>query len=106
MTQEEFVRFISAEYGHPIYKTREILKDMLDGMCLAFEEGNTEIQFLGYGTLSAKLRTARIGRNASTGQPIEIPPKHVPHFKPGIRLNDAIRKGFDMPRKKRGARHT
>jgi nucleoid DNA-binding protein len=46
--------------------------------------------FVGFGTFSTSHRSAREGRNPSTGATIQIPAKTVVKFKPGKALSDAV----------------
>ncbi len=46
--------------------------------------------FVGFGTFSTTRRSARDGRNPSTGATIKIPAKTVVKFKPGKALSDAV----------------
>jgi DNA-binding protein HU-beta len=38
----------------------------------------------GFGTFEPRERRARIGRNPQTGEPVPIPPRVVPSFRPGL----------------------
>ena len=38
-------------------------------------------------------RDARTGRNPRTGVTVDIPPKRVPHFKPGKALRERVDRG-------------
>jgi integration host factor subunit beta len=40
------------------------------------------IEIRGFGSFCVRTRPARIGRNPSTGEPLEIPEKRLPHFRP------------------------
>ncbi|MCL2084983.1 MAG: HU family DNA-binding protein [Oscillospiraceae bacterium] len=52
------------------------------------EEG--KVQLVGFGAFEVKNRSARMGRNPKTKEPIQIPASKVPVFKPGKALKDAI----------------
>jgi integration host factor subunit beta len=53
------------------------------------EGGRVELR--GFGAFSTRGRDPRKGRNPRTGEPVEVPGKRVPYFKPGkemrLRLN-------------------
>jgi DNA-binding protein HU-beta len=49
-----------------------------------------EIRLVGFGTFSVSTRAATEGRNPKTGDPISIPERKVPKFKPGKQLKDAV----------------
>ena len=48
------------------------------------------VGLIGFGTFEVRDRKARSGRNPQTGEPIQIPAKKVPAFKPGKKLRMAV----------------
>lgn len=44
----------------------------------------------GFGTFERRERRARIGRNPQTGDPVPIPPRPVPTFRPGLSFRKAV----------------
>jgi integration host factor subunit beta len=48
------------------------------------------IEIRGFGSFSLHKRPQRIGRNPKTGEPVALPEKHVPHFKPGKEMRDRV----------------
>jgi len=44
----------------------------------------------GFGSFRVRERGARRGRNPKTGDPVSIPAKRVPYFKPGKELKELI----------------
>jgi len=44
----------------------------------------------GFGTFERRERRARIGRNPQTGDPVPIPPRAVPTFRPGTGFRDSV----------------
>ena len=48
------------------------------------------VGLIGFGTFEVKTRAPREGRNPQTGDPIRIPEKKVPTFKPGKQLREAV----------------
>src|ERR1043165_9176251 len=49
-----------------------------------------EIELRGFGSFRVRERGARRGRNPKTGDPVSIPAKRVPYFKPGKELKELI----------------
>lgn len=68
------------------------LNSLLDGITAALRSGKS-VSLLGFGTFSVKARSARIGRNPKTGEPINIGAANVPGFKAGKALKDAVNSG-------------
>lgn len=50
-----------------------------------------EVSIAGLGIFSAKMRSARTGRNPRTGETVEIPAVRVPKFRAAKALKDAVR---------------
>jgi integration host factor subunit beta len=62
-----------------------ILSEILAQIVSALNRGE-EIELRGFGSFRVKHRPARRGRNPKTGEPVDIPAKQVPFFKPGKEL--------------------
>ena len=54
-------------------------------------KGGDKVQLVGFGSFEAKERSARVGRNPRTGEPMTYTACKVPVFKPGKALKDTIR---------------
>jgi len=52
------------------------------------EGGRVELR--GFGTFSTRQREGRTGRNPRTGDPVKVPPKRVPYFKPGKEMRERL----------------
>ena len=48
------------------------------------------IEIRGFGSFSVSHRAQRLGRNQRNDESVAIPEKHVPHFKPGKALREAV----------------
>lgn len=69
------------------------VKTLLEHMSQALESGE-RIEIRGFGSFSLHYRPPRMGRNPKTGDPVSLPSKHVPHFKPGKELRDRVNNGL------------
>jgi DNA-binding protein HU-beta len=49
-----------------------------------------KVTLIELGTFSVVTRAARTGRNPSTGEPMDIPAKDVPKFRPGTQLKGKV----------------
>lgn len=49
-----------------------------------------KIELRGFGSFRVRSRGGRRGRNPKTGDPVDIPAKRVPYFKPGKELKELI----------------
>ncbi|MEW4449473.1 integration host factor subunit beta [Qipengyuania sp. JC766] len=52
------------------------------------EGGRVELR--GFGAFSTRQRDARTARNPRTGEPVEVPAKSVPYFKPGKEMRELL----------------
>ncbi len=78
---------------HPDLHSAEvdrIVDIVFDSISTRLAEGG-RVELRGFGAFTTRARDARTGRNPRTGTSVSVPPKRVPHFKPGkemrIRLN-------------------
>ena len=65
------------------------VKILVDTMTRSLARGQ-RIEIRGFGSFDLNHRPARIGRNPKTGERVEVPEKHVPHFKPGKELRERV----------------
>lgn len=65
------------------------VKLILDHMGAALAQQD-RVEIRGFGSLSSHYRPARTGRNPKTGASVSVPPKYVPHFKPGKGLRQQV----------------
>ena len=64
----------------------KLILDMLGG---ALSQGG-RIEIRGFGSFSLNFRPARVGRNPKSGERVQVPAKHVPHFKAGKELRERV----------------
>jgi integration host factor subunit beta len=67
----------------------EAVKLILDMLGTALSQGG-RIEIRGFGSFSLNYRPARVGRNPKSGERVEVPAKHVPHFKAGKELRERV----------------
>lgn len=65
------------------------VKVLVDTMTRSLAKGQ-RIEIRGFGSFDLNHRPPRIGRNPKTGEKVEVPAKHVPHFKPGKELRERV----------------
>ena len=68
---------------------RSLVDDMFAEIreCLA---QNEDVKLSGFGNFELREKKQRPGRNPKTGERVEVPEKHVPHFKPGKELRERV----------------
>ncbi|MDY6941896.1 MAG: integration host factor subunit beta [Pseudomonadota bacterium] len=90
MTKSELIDEIARQQSHLEHKDIELaVKSILDIMSVALAEGE-RIEIRGFGSFSLHHRPPRMGRNPKTGEPVALPEKYVPHFKPGKELRERV----------------
>lgn len=92
MTKSELIERLTWQQTHLPHKdvelaVRLIIEEISDAL---MREQRVEIR--GFGSFSLHYRPSRVGRNPKTGDPVSIPAKYVPHFKPGKELRVRVNK--------------
>ncbi len=91
MIKSELVARLVARYPELLQADVErAVAAVLRGMTEALGKGG-RVEIRGFGTLGAKVRTARVGRNPRSGVSVVVPAKRLPFFRTGkdlhLRLN-------------------
>lgn len=90
MTKSELIALLAAKQPQLDYRDVELaVKELLDQLSAALSTGQ-RIEVRGFGSFSLHYRPPRIGRNPKTGDTVQVPDKHVPHFKPGKELRERV----------------
>jgi len=89
MTKADIVARIAAGTGLTKTDTGLVVEGVLESLKDALITGET-VEIRGFGTFKIKKRAARRARNPRTGEPVDIPEKFVPTFKPSRELKDAV----------------
>jgi integration host factor subunit beta len=93
MTKSELIERLAARQTHLMQKDVELaVKQILDRISLALAKQD-RVEIRGFGSFALHHRPSRIGRNPKTGEPVTIPAKHVPHFKPGKEMRERVNAG-------------
>ena len=97
MTKSELIEVIAASQQHLAYKDVEVaVKTILEQMSESLSAGE-RIEIRGFGSFSLHHRPPRVGRNPKTGEPVALPGKHVPHFKPGKEMRERVNGSRQVP---------
>jgi integration host factor subunit beta len=73
----------------------EAVNTMLEAMTAALAAGQ-RIEIRGFGSFALNYRPPRVGRNPKSGDRVQVPAKHVPHFKAGKELRERV-DGHETP---------
>jgi len=89
MKKSDLVDAISAKANVSKAQAQIIVDDVFELISDGLSKGE-KIDLRGFGTFSVRESAARTGRNPQTGEPISIPARRVPGFKPGKELKDRV----------------
>jgi integration host factor subunit beta len=89
MTKAELVEGV-ADAAELTKKDAERLVEIVFESIIETLNQGEKIELRGFGSFRVRERGARRGRNPKTGDPVSIPAKRVPYFKPGKELKELI----------------
>jgi integration host factor subunit beta len=91
MTKADLVEQVADAIGPGITKKDCAL--VVDGLLNAIKNALSEhqnIEIRGFGTFKVRRRKSRMARNPRTGEPVEVPARAVPIFKPSKDLRAQV----------------
>ncbi len=90
MIKSELIAALAEANPHLYQRDVErIVNTIFEEITAALARGD-RVELRGFGTFSVKERPARMGRNPRTGEPVQVPAKHVPYFKCGKELRERL----------------
>ena len=95
MTKSELIEVLAQKQPQLAYRDIELaVKTILEYMSASLSSGE-RIEIRGFGSFSLHFRPARSGRNPKSGEPVSLPAKYVPHFKPGKELRERVNNRYN-----------
>ena len=95
MTKQEIVDIVSNATGLTKVETETIMNGVMSTIIESLAK-NEKVELRGFGTFGIKHRMPKKARNPGTGEPVFLPERFVPTFKPSklmrSRVNDLINK--------------
>ena len=94
MTKAELVEQAAGAVGRRI--TKKDCGLVVDAFLDAVKETLARadhIEIRGFGTFKVRHRKARTARNPKTGEPVEVPPRVAPVFKPSSHFRGRVDRG-------------
>ena len=89
MTKADIVNRIADATGLTKTDTSTVLEGFLSSVVDALQSGD-HIEIRGFGTFKVRKRKTRMARNPRTGDPVEVPSRSVPVFKPSKHLRARV----------------
>ena len=97
MTKADLVEQVAEAIGRRVTK-RDcglVVDAFLDAVKDTLASGD-HIEIRGFGTFKVRRRKARTARNPRTGEPVDVPPRVAPVFKPSIHFSSRVDRGSGM----------
>jgi integration host factor subunit beta len=90
MTKSELIARLAERFPQLVAKDADFaVKMILDALTSALVKGD-RIEIRGFGSFALNYRPPRTGRNPKSGDKVQVPAKHVPHFKAGKELRERV----------------
>src|SRR3981189_3915145 len=89
MTKAELVEDVARAAELTKKDAERLLEIVFESIIESLNQGE-KIELRGFGSFRVRERGARRGRNPKTGDPVSIPAKRVPYFKPGKELKKVV----------------
>ena len=90
MTKSELIVRVSTRFPQLAAKDAEIAVTIIIGAMIKGIASGQRVEIRGFGSFTLNQRPARKGRNPRSGEPVHVPAKRVPHFKPGRELRERV----------------
>jgi integration host factor subunit beta len=87
MTKAELVEEVARAAELNKRDAEVIVETLFDSIIGALHNGE-KVELRGFGSFRTRERGPRRGRNPKTGEPVDVPAKRVPYFKPGKELKE------------------
>lgn len=81
MTKQDIVDAVSEATGLTKVETEAVMNGIM-GTIIESLERNERVELRGFGTFGVKHRMPKKARNPGTNEPIYLPERYVPTFKP------------------------
>ena len=99
MTKQEIVDIVSNATGLTKVETETIMNGVMTTIIDSLAN-NEKVELRGFGTFGIKHRMPKKARNPGTGEPVFLPERFVPTFKPSklmrSRVNELIKKKYTI----------
>jgi integration host factor subunit beta len=96
MTKAELVEEVARAAELNKRDAEVIVETVFDSIIGALNRGE-KVELRGFGSFRTRERGPRRGRNPKTGEPVDVPAKRVPYFKPGKELKEFFTETPDKP---------
>ncbi len=96
MNKQDFIRIISKKRNLPQLVVDSVIDDVLAEIKKAVANGD-KVTFANFGGFALRQRAARPGRDPRNGEPLNIPARSIPYFRPFDDFKRRAAKRSDTP---------
>jgi len=89
MTKSELIDAVAHRADVAKSTAEKVVNCVFDSMIASLERGD-DIEIRGFGRFSVRQYGWYMGRNPKTNEPVPVPPKRLPYFKPGKDLKELV----------------
>lgn len=89
MTKAELVEEVARNVELPKKHAEDIVSTVFESIVSSLQRGD-KVELRGFGSFRIRERSERMGRNPKTGEPVPVPAKRIPYFKPGKQLRELL----------------
>jgi len=89
MNKKDLRDFVADDLGTTKAEANISIDAVLAGIVAGITEDG-KVTLVGFGSFTAVKRAARKARNPKTGEPIDVPEKIVPKFKPSAKMKELV----------------
>jgi integration host factor subunit beta len=90
VTRSELIELLTRRRALRMSQVERAVGSLIDQISEALGRGE-RVEVRGFGSFKMKFRAARTGRHPQTGNPMTIPARRLPHFKPGKDLTEGVK---------------
>lgn len=90
MNKSELVDFVANKTGLTKKDATNAIDAIVEAIVSAVKDGGS-VTLTNFGTFTAVKRKATTKRNPKTGEPVDVPAKNVPRFRPGKGFREAVK---------------
>ncbi len=90
MNKKQLIDKVAKKTGAKKKDVKKIIDATIDTIIEALTK-EEKVQLVGFGSFEVRKAAARKGVNPQTKEPIQIPERKVPKFKPGKTLKEKVR---------------
>ena len=89
MTKQDIINDVSSSTGLTKLETETIMNGVMSTIINSLAN-NERVELRGFGTFGIKHRMPKKARNPGTGEPVYLPERYVPTFKPSKLMRSKV----------------